>query len=232
MSRLVLILVGALLLVLTIRATSQQRPSPAEVAVLLRSRPDQIFQLRDRLRACGLTSAQIRSRLEAEGYRSSLLDAYLNDGAQADSSSAPSSQVLSTIAALGVADPAAIDTLRGSNLSRRPVPADTLLIRLADSMGVAVKLLVQAADTLPAGLRRRIQGRARGMSGEGRIDSGYTLFVRQIFERESTQSDANLSGAVDANYRLGPGDRLVLLLTGDVEVTHTLDVTREGFVSR
>ena len=99
-------------------------------------------------------------------------------------------------------------------------------------MGVAVKLLVQAADTLPAGLRRRIQGRARGMSGEGRIDSGYTLFVRQIFERESTQSDANLSGAVDANYRLGPGDRLVLLLTGDVEVTHTLDVTREGFVSR
>ena len=68
------------------------------------------------------------------------------------------------------------------------------------------------------------------MNGEARIDSGYTLFGRQIFEQESTQFDANLSGPVDASYRLGPGDRLVMILTGDVEVTHTLDVTREGFV--
>ena len=30
--------------------------------------------------------------------------------------------------------------------------------------------------------------------------------------------------------RIGPGDRLVLILTGDVELAHTLDVTREGFV--
>ena len=35
---------------------------------------------------------------------------------------------------------------------------------------------------------------------------------------------------MDANYRLGPRDQLVLILTGDVELAHTLDVTREGFV--
>jgi protein involved in polysaccharide export with SLBB domain len=35
---------------------------------------------------------------------------------------------------------------------------------------------------------------------------------------------------VDAHYRLGPGDQLVLILTGDVEKTQMLDVTREGFV--
>jgi polysaccharide biosynthesis/export protein len=35
---------------------------------------------------------------------------------------------------------------------------------------------------------------------------------------------------VDENYRLGPGDVLVLILTGDVEEVYTLNVTREGFV--
>jgi protein involved in polysaccharide export with SLBB domain len=35
---------------------------------------------------------------------------------------------------------------------------------------------------------------------------------------------------VDANYRIHPGDRLVLVLTGDVEQSYTLDVTREGFI--
>ena len=35
---------------------------------------------------------------------------------------------------------------------------------------------------------------------------------------------------MDENYRLGPGDVLVLILTGDVERSHTLEVTREGFV--
>ena len=35
---------------------------------------------------------------------------------------------------------------------------------------------------------------------------------------------------MDENYRLGPGDRLALVLTGDVSQSYTLDVTREGFV--
>ena len=32
----------------------------------------------------------------------------------------------------------------------------------------------------------------------------------------------NLDGPVDAGYRLGPGDHLVLILTGDVELAHSL----------
>ena len=35
---------------------------------------------------------------------------------------------------------------------------------------------------------------------------------------------------MDEHYRLGPGDVLVLTLTGDVELAHSLEVTREGFV--
>jgi protein involved in polysaccharide export with SLBB domain len=37
-------------------------------------------------------------------------------------------------------------------------------------------------------------------------------------------------GPVPPNYRLGPGDELVLILTGDVQDIYTLPVTREGFI--
>src|SRR5205807_1847718 len=39
-----------------------------------------------------------------------------------------------------------------------------------------------------------------------------------------------LAGPVPPDYKLGPGDNLVLILTGDVELTYSLPVTREGFV--
>src|SRR5438105_4342605 len=39
-----------------------------------------------------------------------------------------------------------------------------------------------------------------------------------------------LSGPVPPDYTLGPGDQLVLILTGDIERAYTLPVTREGFV--
>src|SRR5438094_23086 len=37
-------------------------------------------------------------------------------------------------------------------------------------------------------------------------------------------------GPVPSDYRLGPGDVVVLILTGDVELAYTLQVTREGFI--
>jgi polysaccharide export outer membrane protein len=63
-----------------------------------------------------------------------------------------------------------------------------------------------------------------------RADSGYTIFGLDVFRTPGTRFDARIVGPVDANYRLGPGDRLVLILTGDVEEAIALDVTREGFV--
>ncbi len=51
-----------------------------------------------------------------------------------------------------------------------------------------------------------------------------------VFQRTSTQFLPLLSGPVPAEYRLGPGDQLVLILTGDVELSYTLPVTREGFI--
>ncbi|MGH7529358.1 MAG: SLBB domain-containing protein [Gemmatimonadales bacterium] len=56
------------------------------------------------------------------------------------------------------------------------------------------------------------------------------IFGVDVFQRTSTQFLPLLSGPVPPDYRLGAGDQLVLILTGDVELTYTLPVTREGFV--
>src|SRR5437899_2526810 len=56
------------------------------------------------------------------------------------------------------------------------------------------------------------------------------VFGVDVFRRSTTQFLPLLSGPVPPDYRLGPGDNLVLILTGDVELTYSLPVTREGFV--
>src|SRR4029079_15807408 len=49
-------------------------------------------------------------------------------------------------------------------------------------------------------------------------DSGRAIFGLDVFRLSTSQFDPNLAGPVDDSYRLGPGDRLMLILTGDVEV--------------
>jgi protein involved in polysaccharide export with SLBB domain len=56
------------------------------------------------------------------------------------------------------------------------------------------------------------------------------VFGVNAFRRSTTQFLPVLAGPVPPDYRLGPGDVLVLIITGDVELTHTLSVTRDGFV--
>src|SRR3989449_1933838 len=56
------------------------------------------------------------------------------------------------------------------------------------------------------------------------------VFGVDVFQRTPTQFLPLLAGPVPADYKLGPGDNLVLILTGDVELTYSLPVTREGFV--
>ena len=60
--------------------------------------------------------------------------------------------------------------------------------------------------------------------------TGLQLFGVDVFRNRSTQFQPLLSGPVPRSYRVGPGDVMVLVLTGDVEAAHTLEITREGFV--
>ena len=56
------------------------------------------------------------------------------------------------------------------------------------------------------------------------------IFGKSLFEQATTQFRPAAMGPVPANYRLGPGDEIVLILTGDVQEVYVLPVTREGFV--
>jgi polysaccharide biosynthesis/export protein len=56
------------------------------------------------------------------------------------------------------------------------------------------------------------------------------IFGLDIFRRATSQFQPLLSGPPPENYRIGPGDQLVLVLTGEVELARQLLVTREGFV--
>ena len=60
--------------------------------------------------------------------------------------------------------------------------------------------------------------------------AGLAVFGVDVFRRSTTQFYPLLSGPVPPDYKLGPGDQLVLILTGDVEQTYQLQITREGFV--
>ncbi|MSR05451.1 MAG: hypothetical protein EXR93_00055 [Gemmatimonadetes bacterium] len=56
------------------------------------------------------------------------------------------------------------------------------------------------------------------------------VFGVNVFRRRTNQFLPTLAGPVPSDYRLGPGDMTVLILTGDVELAYSLPVTREGFM--
>lgn len=56
------------------------------------------------------------------------------------------------------------------------------------------------------------------------------IFGLSLFRESTSQFMPNLDGPVDAGYRLGPGDQLTLILTGDVEQAHTLNISRQGTI--
>ena len=93
-----------------------------------------------------------------------------------------------------------------------------------ERMGIAVETL----DGLE--LVSVTTGMQRGIAQEQILVDGLPIFGLDIFTRASTQFQPLLSGPVPDEYQLGPDDRIVVILTGDVELTHELVVTREGFV--
>src|SRR5881296_146851 len=62
------------------------------------------------------------------------------------------------------------------------------------------------------------------------LASGNYVFGVDVFRRSTTQFLPILSGPVPPDYRLGPGDQLVLIITGDVQRSYTFPVERQGFI--
>jgi polysaccharide export outer membrane protein len=56
------------------------------------------------------------------------------------------------------------------------------------------------------------------------------VFGKNVFRRGTTVFDPIVAGPVDGSYRLGVGDQLQMIITGDVEEAYQLDVRRDGTV--
>ena len=56
------------------------------------------------------------------------------------------------------------------------------------------------------------------------------IFGLDVFRRSTSQFEPDLAGPVDASYKLGPRDVLAVILTGGVENSYSLEITREGFI--
>ncbi len=202
---------------------------------MLRSNPALLEQLRQRILTSGLTPDQVRARLRAEGYPEDLLDAYLGqDGVAAGA--APSDDVFSAVAALGIADSVDLDLLRcgiveaGMDDQADSVDAGGRIIPPSDTLRARREAERRRQD-LRALCRARLDSLERGtLKQRLDADSGFTIFGLETFRQPTNLFDPNLTGPVDPSYQLGPGDRLVLILTGDVEQSYQLEVTREGFV--
>src|SRR6266516_3837943 len=182
-SLLLWIAAGALAgIIVAASAARAQQPSAAQVQQALSQQPGLADVLRQRIAQSGLTPDQIRSRLQASGYPTSLLDAYMGAAAAGQLVPTPGAQELAAVQALGL-----------------PAGPTSLL----------------SVDT---GLFVR------------RVAAPSAVFGVDVFRRTTTQFLPLLAGPVPADYKLGPADQLVLILTGDVELAYQLQVTREGFI--
>ena len=96
---------------------------------------------------------------------------------------------------------------------------------LAAIQALGLQPIAVTVESLPVdtGLVRAAQQAARPETSDA-------IFGVDVFHRTTTQFLPLLSGPVPRDYKLGPGDVVVVILTGDVELTYTLQVTREGFV--
>ena len=204
-------------------AQAQVRPTPEQAQQLLQTRPDLIAQLQSQLRSSGLTPDQIKARLRAEGYPENLLDAYLpnSSGTPPTPTGLPSDDVFGAMRALGLADTLAVDSLR-RQASKQRKSQEQLDSAFLDTLARAMK-----NDSVRTALHRVLRSRQALLAT---TDSGFSIFGLDLFRGETSQFDATLAGPVDEGYRFGPGDRLVLILTGDVQASYNLEVTREGFV--
>jgi polysaccharide export outer membrane protein len=206
-----------------------QNPTPAQAQQMLQN-PAMLQQLRQKLETSGLTPDQVRARLRAAGYPESLLDAYLPGGSGSEPAVGTTDDVFSAVTQLGIADTAEVDLLRcGIDSTSLSIP-DTLPNGTIDSTqdarrrsevrnAIRTRCLAQE-DSLTRGLKKN----------PADVANGNIIFGLDFFRNRSSQFDPNLAGPVDANYQIHPGDQLVLVLTGDVEQSYSLPVTREGFI--
>lgn len=156
-----------------------------------------------RIQQSGLSREQVRQRLRMAGYDPELADRYFDEMARPDTAAT------------------------ASRLSRvtRPLPQpDGNLVNALRRIGILAQ-----NDSLPGPDTLRLDTARLRARREAERSSEPQIFGRELFAA-TTQFEPVIMGPVDPDYRLGPGDELTLIVTGDVESAYELQVTREGYI--
>ncbi len=136
-------------------------------------------------------------------------------------------QIRARLRAAGYPDNFLDDYLQGADTTRKLSPGSNTLDAVK-SLGIIASSSLDSLRGFTDSTRAAMDSlRADSLR---RLGGGLRVFGLDIFRSSNSLFEPNLGGPVDDAYRLGPGDELVLVLTGDVEQAYTLDVTREGFI--
>ena len=213
------VLVGAVVQLAPFQGALAQEPQTATVRTVrgLIARPEVVAQIRQRILSTGLTKELVHERLRAQGYPEDMFDDYFPGASQRPQE--PTDEVWNALEELGIADRVDVDFLRMIQSDTTPRSVRDSLLRSRDSLTTGG----------PAITGRKFVVRADIADSAMRLDSGYNIFGLEIFRGQS-KFEPLVAGPVDANYRLGPGDQLMIILSGDIETTYSPEVQREGFI--
>jgi protein involved in polysaccharide export with SLBB domain len=211
------LLSAAVLLFVPATTRAQNPPSQAEAQAALTD-PAIRARIMAQVKSSGMTPDQIRAQLSSMGYSDAVIGQLL--GAPGSENAPLTEDVFAAVRSLGIMDSTAVDSLRSPFRQRQRVLA-ALDSALLDSLAVAI-----GNDTVRAAIRRLLDSPAARRAG---ADSGFALFGREVFDRGTTQFDPAVNGPLPPDYRIGYGDQFTLVLTGDVERTEELSVTRDGW---
>ena len=157
-----------------------------------------------RIRDSGMSRQQVRDQLRRLGYSTETSDRYFDMIDRGESPAGPAEEpFLTALEAIG---------LLSMVESRESFP-DSLLIG-NDTLRIDRDTTEVVGDSL----------------GVNRVRVRERIFGRDVFARATSEFQPVTNGPVDPGYRVGPGDQLIVILTGNVELAYQLDVSREGAI--
>jgi polysaccharide export outer membrane protein len=125
-------------------------------------------------------------------------------------------------------DPSLVDSFVGSNASPQSASA-------ASTQGFAqalqgLGLLTIGEPTVTTTPEADEERRPMTPDEPMRERSASRVFGKDVFYRGTSLFEASSVGPIDPSYRVGAGDQVQLVLTGDVEVAYELPIRRDGSI--
>lgn len=198
-------------------AASAQEQDPEQLrqqAEQLLGRPISDEEIMQMIQQSGLSPDEVRGRLEGRGVDPSLADPYLEaiegrrEEPDEETDTMSRVQIMSALQGAQQGD-AAGDTTPGQRFGQQapvgqqgPLAGSEVVRRIMEE-----RLLLQ---------RER--------------ERGPRIFGRELFLRSTTEFEPVKTGPVPDNYRVGPGDQVIVVLTGQVEESYERTVGPEGWI--